>query len=49
MNLRKQFGERLLRFKGKLGEKPKTCGRILAVGIGYQKKNKKHQCRIEIL
>lgn len=38
-----------LKFKGKLGEKPKTTGRIIAVGIGYQKKNKLHRCKIEVL
>ncbi|MCC8105215.1 MAG: ATP-binding protein [Clostridiales bacterium] len=38
-----------LKFKGKLGEKPKTTGRILAVGIGYQKKDKVHHCKIEVL
>ncbi|MCD8347640.1 MAG: ATP-binding protein, partial [Lachnospiraceae bacterium] len=38
-----------LRFKGKLGGKPKTTGRILAVGIGYKKKNKVHHCVIETL
>lgn len=39
----------MLRFKGKLGEKVKYTGRILAVGISYSKKTKKHHCRIEIL
>ncbi len=38
-----------LRFKGKLGEKPRYTGRILAVGIGYSKKKKKHSCRVETL
>ncbi|MCD8105894.1 MAG: ATP-binding protein [Lachnospiraceae bacterium] len=38
-----------LKFKGKLGEKPKTNGRILAVGIGYRKKDKVHHCKIEVL
>ncbi len=38
-----------LRFKGKLGEKPKYTGRILAVGIGYEKKTKKHACKVEVL
>ena len=36
-------------FQGKLGEKVKYKGRILAVGIAYSRKNKKHDCRIEIL
>ena len=40
-----------LRFEGKLGEKPEYTGRILAVGIAYQKDNtdKKHECRVEVL
>ncbi len=38
-----------LRFYGKLGETPTYTGRILAVGIGYDKKTKKHECAIEIL
>ncbi len=38
-----------LRFKGKLGEKQKYTGRVLAVGISYSKKTKKHSCKIEKL
>lgn len=38
-----------LRFRGKLGEKPKYTGRILAVGISYNKKTKEHFCKIEEL
>lgn len=38
-----------LRFQGKLGEKPKYTGRILAVGIAYYKEDKKHSCKIEVL
>lgn len=38
-----------LRFRGKLGENPKYTGRVLAVGISYDKKHKKHKCKIEIL
>lgn len=38
-----------LRFKGKLGEKPKYTGRILAVGINYDKKTKEHSCKVEVL
>jgi len=39
------------RFIGKLGEKSRYTGRILAVGIAYRKKDpkKKHECKIEIL
>lgn len=39
----------ILRFKGKIGEKPKYTGRILAAGISYDKKTKEHFCKIEIL
>lgn len=38
-----------LRFQGKLGEKPKYTGRILAVGISYSKETKKHNCKIEVV
>ena len=38
-----------LRFKGKLGEEARYTGRILAVGIAYDKKSKKHSCSIEVL
>lgn len=38
-----------LRFKGKLGEKPKYTGRILGVGISYYKKTKEHLCKVEEL
>lgn len=38
-----------LRFKGKLGEKPKYTGRILLVGIGYSKETKKHVCKVHVL
>lgn len=38
-----------LRFKGRLGEKQAYTGRILAVGISYSKKTKKHSCKVEIL
>lgn len=38
-----------LRFQGKLGEQPRYTGRILAVGIAYYKKDKKHTCKIELL
>lgn len=38
-----------LRFYGKLGEKRGYTGRILAVGIGYDKKTKRHSCMIEVL
>ena len=38
-----------LRFKGKIGETPKYTGRILAVGISYDRKTKEHACKIEEL
>ncbi len=38
-----------LRFRGKMGEKPKITGRILAVGIGYDRKTKEHCCEVEVL
>ena len=38
-----------LRLKGKIGEKPRYTGKIFAVGISYERKTKKHSCKIEIL
>lgn len=38
-----------LRLRGKLGENPKYTGRILAVGISYDKKTKEHSCEVEEL
>lgn len=38
-----------LRFKGKLGENPKYTGKIFAVGISYNRKTKKHLCKVEVL
>lgn len=38
-----------LRLKGKLGETPQYTGRILAVGISYNKKTKEHSCLVEEL
>lgn len=38
-----------LRFQGKLGEKPKYTGKILAVGISYSRKTKEHLCKVETL
>lgn len=38
-----------LNFEPKLGEAPKYTGRILAVGIAYDRETKKHGCKIEIL
>lgn len=39
----------ILRFRGKLGEMPKYSGKILAVGISYDRKTKTHTCKIEVL
>ena len=38
-----------LRFKGKLGEQSKYTGRIIAVGISYDKSKKEHACKVERL
>ncbi len=38
-----------LRFKGNPGEKLKYTGKILGIGISYDKKTKKHSCKIEEL
>jgi len=38
-----------LKFEGKIGERPLYTGRILGVGIAYNKETKKHTCKIEIL
>lgn len=40
-----------LRFEGKLGQKAEYTGRVLAVGIAYDKNDaeKKHSCKVEIL
>lgn len=38
-----------LKFQGKLEEQPKYTGRILAVGIGYNKQTKEHSCKVEVL
>ena len=36
-----------LRFKGKTAEREKYTGRILAVGISYDKETKEHVCKVE--
>ena len=38
-----------LKLKGKLGETPKYTGKMLAVGISYDKKSKEHNCKIQEL
>ena len=49
-NALKQIKKRdyALKFKGKVGEKPRTTGRIILVGIGYYREDKTHKCKIEI-
>ena len=42
----KQYGLRLM---GKLGQDRPYKGRILAVGIGYDKESQKHHCKVEEL
>ena len=39
----------VMRLRGKLGEEPKYTGKVLAVGISYNKKTKKHSCKVEVL
>lgn len=39
----------VLRLKGKLGENQNVTGRILGVGISYDKKSKEHSCIVEEL
>lgn len=38
-----------LRFRERLGEKRRYAGRVLGVGIGYDKAGKTHKCRVEVL
>ena len=38
-----------LRFCGKLGEEPRYTGRVLLVGIAYDKETKEHCCKVELL
>ena len=38
-----------LKFSGKMGEIPEYTGGVLAVGIAYDKKTKKHRCIVEKL
>ena len=39
----------VLRLKGKIAENDKHTGRILAVGISYNKTTKEHSCKVEEL
>ena len=41
--------EYALRFKGKMAERERYTGRILAFGISYDKETKEHACKIEVL
>lgn len=38
-----------LKFDGRMGEQPKYTGRILGVGIAYDRETKRHTCKIEVL
>lgn len=38
-----------LKFQGKTGESPRYTGRILLVGIGYDKNKKEHRCIVEVM
>lgn len=38
-----------LKFDGKFGEAPVYTGRVLGVGIAYDRETKEHSCRIEVL
>ena len=38
-----------LRFRERLGEKRRYTGRVLGVGIGYDKSRKTHRCKVEVL
>lgn len=38
-----------LKFAGRLGGRSRHIGRILAVGISYDRESKEHQCKIEVL
>ncbi|MCD7763624.1 MAG: ATP-binding protein [Lachnospiraceae bacterium] len=39
----------VLKFQGKMAEKKRHAGRVLMVGIGYDKKKKDHHCKVEVL
>ena len=38
-----------LKFEKKIGGAPQYTGRVLGVGIAYDKKTKEHTCKIEVL
>ena len=38
-----------MKFQGRIGGKGEYTGRVLAVGISYDRKEKKHSCKIEVL
>ena len=38
-----------LKLLHRLGKQPQYTGRILAVGISYDRAEKKHRCKIEVL
>lgn len=47
----RQIRERgyMLNFKRRIGGRPEYTGKVLGVGIAYDRKSKKHSCKIEVL
>ena len=41
--------EYALKFEGKLGKPSRYTGRVLGVGIAYNRSKKEHTCKIEVL
>lgn len=39
----------MLNFKRRIGGRPEYTGKVLGVGIAYDRKSKKHSCKIEVL
>ncbi|MCD7715605.1 MAG: ATP-binding protein [Lachnospiraceae bacterium] len=39
----------MLKFQGKMAERKRHAGRVLLVGISYDRKRKDHHCRVEIV
>lgn len=39
----------MLKFQGKMAERKRHAGRVLLVGISYDRKKKDHHCRVEIV
>ena len=47
----RQIRERgyMLNFKRRIGGRPEYTGKVFGVGIAYDRKSKKHSCKIEVL